>query len=122
MPEILPSPALQAIELGGVLSALADPIRREAVARLSLLPEGTERSCASFGFPVAKASLTHHFRVLREAGLIHQIDYGNRRASHLRGTDIDARFPGLLDLLRAELAAGGLALCVAAGAQVSCSI
>lgn len=105
MPETLPSPSPHDMDLGAILSALADPIRREVIARLALLPEGTERNCASFGFPVAKASLTHHFRVLREAGLIHQIDYGNRRASHLRIADIDARFPGLLDLLRAEHAA-----------------
>lgn len=46
--------------------------------------------------------------MLRDAGLIHQTDYGNRRTSHLRRADIDARFPGLLDMLRAELEAGGL--------------
>jgi DNA-binding transcriptional ArsR family regulator len=110
MPETLSAPSIGDIELGSVLAALADPLRREIVAKLSLLPDGAERGCAPFGFSVAKASLTHHFRVLREAGLIHQIDYGNRRASHLRRADIDTRFPGLLDMLRAELAAGGLFL------------
>lgn len=61
----------------------------------------------SFGFPVAKASLTHHFKILREAGLISQIDYGNRRACSLRRDDIEARFPGLLALLMDELARDG---------------
>lgn len=110
MPETLPAPSVDDIEFGAVLTALADPLRREIVAKLSVLPDGSERGCAPFGFAVAKASLTHHFRVLREAGLIHQTDYGNRRTSHLRRADIDARFPGLLDMLRAELAAGGLSL------------
>lgn len=110
MADSLPAPSIEELELGPVLSALADPLRREIVAKLATLPDGAEHGCAPFGFSVTKASLTHHFRVLREAGLIHQTDYGNRRTSHLRRADIDARFPGLLDMLRAELAAGGLAL------------
>ncbi|HWU02126.1 MAG TPA: helix-turn-helix domain-containing protein [Novosphingobium sp.] len=105
MAEKLPQPDRERIELGDVLAALADPLRREVVARLAAAPEGTERTCVSFGFPLAKASLTHHFRILREAGLIAQTDYGNRRMSSLRRADIDARFPGLLALLEAELAA-----------------
>ncbi|NIF69710.1 MULTISPECIES: helix-turn-helix domain-containing protein [unclassified Burkholderia] len=110
MPETLPAPPIDDIELGAVLAALADPLRREIVAKLSVLSDGAECGCAPFGFSVSKASLTHHFRVLRESGLIHQTDYGNRRTSHLRRADIDARFPGLLDMLRAELSAGGLSL------------
>ncbi|UAK23130.1 ArsR/SmtB family transcription factor [Sphingomonas nostoxanthinifaciens] len=122
MPEILPAPSVDQIDLGAVLAALADPLRREAVAKLALLPDGAERGCSAFGFPVAKASLTHHFRVLREAGLIHQVDYGNRRASRLRHDDIDGRFPGLLDLLRSEVAGGGLSMGVGAVTDVACPI
>jgi DNA-binding transcriptional ArsR family regulator len=90
------------IGLGSVLSALADPLRRQVVAELARAPEGTERTCASFGFPVSKATLTHHFRVLREAGLIRQVNRGNSRAACLRAADIEARLPGLLGLVAAE--------------------
>jgi len=107
---LLPAPPVDEIALGSVFTALADPLRREVIARLALLEDGAERNCSAFGFPVAKASLTHHFRVLREAGLIHQVDYGNRRTSSLRRADLEARFPGLLALLRAELESGGLTL------------
>jgi DNA-binding transcriptional ArsR family regulator len=107
MAEHLSQPARDDIDLGQVFATLADPLRRTAIAILATLPDGTERSCASFGFPVAKASLTHHFKVLREAGLISQIDYGNRRASSLRRADLDARFPGLLGLLVTELERDG---------------
>ncbi|RQS26898.1 MULTISPECIES: helix-turn-helix transcriptional regulator [unclassified Burkholderia] len=99
----LPQPARDDIDLGAVFAALTDPLRRKAIAVLATLPDGEERSCASFGFSVAKASLTHHFKVLREVGLIGQVDYGNRRCSILRRADIDARFPGLLALLVSEL-------------------
>lgn len=95
-------PEYEEIELGEVLSALADPLRRQVVATLARLPEQTERTCASFCLPVSKASLTHHFRVLRHAGLIRQIDRGNSRAAVLRRVDIDRRFPGLLAILASE--------------------
>ncbi|MFK4870403.1 ArsR/SmtB family transcription factor [Novosphingobium sp. ZW T3_23] len=90
------------IELGAVLSAIADPLRRHVVATLARLPDGSERTCASFGFPVSKASLTHHFKVLRHAGLIRQVDRGNSRAATLRRDDLDLRFPGLLSIVMAE--------------------
>lgn len=90
------------IQLGDILSALADPLRRQVIAVLADLPDGTERTCASFKLPVSKATLTHHFRVLRHSGLIEQIDRGNSRAARLRRSDIDTRFPGLLDIIRAE--------------------
>lgn len=107
MPELLPQPARDEIDLSVVFSTLSDPLRRTAIAILATLPDGLERNCVSFGFPVAKASLTHHFKILREAGLISQIDYGNRRASCLRRDDIEARFPGLLTMLVKELEQDG---------------
>jgi DNA-binding transcriptional ArsR family regulator len=41
--------------------------------------------------------MTHHFRVLREAGLIRQERVGTAKLTSLRREDLDARFPGLLD-------------------------
>ena len=90
------------LALGSVLSALADPLRRQVVRELAQAPPATERTCASFGFPVSKATLTHHFRVLREAGLITQVDRGNSRAACLRRQEIDEGLPGLLELLVSE--------------------
>jgi DNA-binding transcriptional ArsR family regulator len=95
-------PERDEMTLGAILLALADPLRRHVVVELAQAPEGTDRTCASFGLPVSKASLTHHFRVLREAGLIRQIDRGNNRAAKLRRKDIEARFPGLLALIATE--------------------
>jgi DNA-binding transcriptional ArsR family regulator len=70
-------------------------------------PHGTGcRGCNSFDLPIAKQTQTHHFRVLREAGLIDEIDYGNRKGIRLRRADIEKRFPGLLTLLGAESPGG----------------
>jgi DNA-binding transcriptional ArsR family regulator len=46
---------------------------------------------------VSKSTCTHHFRVLREAGVIEQEVLGTARLNSLRREDLDARFPGLLD-------------------------
>lgn len=52
--------------------------------------------------PVGKAALSHHFSVLRGAGLVEQRDEGARRVSRLRREEFDARFPGLLALVLRE--------------------
>ncbi|MEV7596742.1 helix-turn-helix domain-containing protein [Kitasatospora sp. NPDC089797] len=102
MPDVEGHPTREEMDLRTVLNALADPLRYGVVSALLREAEGTARTCASFNLPVSKSTLTHHFRVLREAGLVRQVDRGNNRAATLRTEDLDACFPGLLDLLRAN--------------------
>src|SRR5215218_2537687 len=80
------------------LSALADPVRIQLIRELAGSAAWT-RSCGSFDVPVGKAALSHHFSVLRGAGLVEQRDEGPKRVNRLRREEFDARFPGLLDLL-----------------------
>lgn len=95
----LPHPACDDIELAAVLHALSDPVRLRIVAGLA---SGQQRTCKSFELPVTKSTCTHHFRVLREAGVIRQRLEGTTRLSSLRRRDLEDRFPGLLDaVLRA---------------------
>ena len=77
-----------------MLHALADPTRLTIVRTLRRDPE---RACGTFPVDVAPSTLTHHFRILREAGVIHQREDGSRRWTALRRTDLEQRFPGLLD-------------------------
>jgi DNA-binding transcriptional ArsR family regulator len=83
------------IDLSAVLHALSDPQRRGIVAELAAGEE--PRPCGSFAPTISKSTRTHHFRVLREAGLLEQWKEGTCKMSRLRRDDIDARFPGLLD-------------------------
>ncbi|MEV7170149.1 helix-turn-helix transcriptional regulator [Streptomyces sp. NPDC093224] len=102
MPDEDGHPSVEEMSLLTVLSALSDPLRYSVVSALVREPEGTARTCASFNLPVSKSTITHHFRILREAGLVRQVDRGNSRAATLRREDLDERFPGLLDLIRAH--------------------
>ncbi|CAM5386110.1 hypothetical protein SMICM304S_02349 [Streptomyces microflavus] len=51
-------------------------------------------ACIAFDLPVSKSTTTHHFKVLREAGVIRQHYEGTSRMSRLREDDLEARFPG----------------------------
>jgi DNA-binding transcriptional ArsR family regulator len=92
--EQIAHPACDALELGAVLHALSDPVRLRIVAELA--KGDGEYTCGSFALPVTKSTCTHHFKVLREAGVIRQRQQGTTRLNQLRRTDLETRFPGLL--------------------------
>ncbi|OPG13517.1 helix-turn-helix transcriptional regulator [Microbispora sp. GKU 823] len=93
-PRTLDHPDRSEIRLEDVLHALSDPVRLQIVCFLST--EG-ESSCSAIDLAVSKSTTTHHFRVLREAGVIRQVYQGTAKMSSLRREDLDALFPGLLD-------------------------
>lgn len=92
-------PTRDELQVAGVLHALSDPQRLSIVR--SLAEDPTPRRCGAFDLCVTKSTLTHHFRVLREAGVIEQREEGTSRLNRLRREDLDARFPGLLDAILA---------------------
>jgi DNA-binding transcriptional ArsR family regulator len=98
-PRELPHPAREDIRLECLLHALSDPVRLQIVRELAA-SEG-EQSCSAFELPVSKSTTTHHFRVLRESGLVTQCYRGTAKMSVLRRSDLDALFPGLLESLLA---------------------
>jgi DNA-binding transcriptional ArsR family regulator len=91
----LPMPAREDLRLEDVLQALADPLRLSIVRTLD--GDSEPRPCGTLGLPVSKSTASHHFRVLREAGVIEQHTSGRRKMTMLRRSDLDARFAGLLD-------------------------
>jgi len=90
------------VSLQDALVALGDPIRRAILRDLAGSPDWT-RACGTFDLPVAKATRSHHFAVLRAAGLIEQRDEGPRRLNRLRRPEFDQSFPGLLELVLTEI-------------------
>jgi DNA-binding transcriptional ArsR family regulator len=101
--------------LPSILHALSDPARLEIVRRLAA---GSEWSCGRFELGLSKATLSHHFRVLREAGVLRTRPDGRKRLLSLRDTDLDARFPGLLQAVLADTRAA-MSPVLSAGASSS---
>jgi DNA-binding transcriptional ArsR family regulator len=92
-------PSPDSLELPSVLHALSDPARLTIVRELGVVGECC---CGEFHLAVSKATLSHHLRVLREAGLTTTRCDGRRRLISLRAVDLDERFPGLLEAVLAE--------------------
>ena len=94
MREFLPKePRRDELQISSVLYALSDPIRLDIVRQLA---DVESLSCGEFKINKPKSSLSHHFRVLRESGLVSTRREGTALLNTLRHNDIDHRFPGLL--------------------------
>jgi DNA-binding transcriptional ArsR family regulator len=92
-------PFPEQLSLPGVLHALSDPVRLGIVESLR---DGCERSCGELKVPVTKSTLSHHLKVLRDAGLTRTRAEGVHRFVSLRREDVEHRFPGLLDCVLAH--------------------
>ena len=94
MPVFLPKePTKKELELTAVLYALSDEVRLGIVRQLA---KKGEQPCGVFEVDRPKSSLSHHFRVLRESGVVATRKDGKLLLNTLRREDLEARFPGLL--------------------------
>ncbi|AMM21415.1 ArsR family transcriptional regulator [Frondihabitans sp. PAMC 28766] len=95
-----PVPDIADVELVEILKAVADPIRLHII---SVLADGEPRSKTLDGWrlDVTKSTMSHHFKILREAGLTRTIVDGRNHSIQLRRTELDEKFPGLLAALTA---------------------
>jgi DNA-binding transcriptional ArsR family regulator len=94
---MLHHPDTDEIQLEGVMHALSDPVRLQMVRALA--ERDVPCACGSIDVPVSKSTRTHHWRVLRENGLIRQTEQGTAKLTELRRDDLEARFPGLLRIV-----------------------
>ena len=94
-------PAARDLKLAGVMHALSDPVRLAILRALLRAPDG-ELACHEIPLQVVKATRSHHFAVLREAGLIFTRTDGTKCMTSVRMREIERRFPGLLDLVAKE--------------------
>ena len=101
--EWLPQPDAADIELVKVLHALGDPVR---LSLLKVYAAGEQFSCAPDALGIGhlhKSTVSHHMRIMREAGITSTRAVGRNRYVQLRRDELDARFPGLLDSLLKSL-------------------
>lgn len=96
-------PAKSDIQLESVLHALSDPVRLSIVRQLAREGEAT---CAALDGGRPKSSMSHHFRILRESGIVKTRNEGTSHMNELRDSDLDEIFPGLLTAILAANIAG----------------
>ncbi|WP_150245676.1 ArsR/SmtB family transcription factor [Nocardiopsis quinghaiensis] len=114
-------PAIEELSLPEVMAALSDPLR---IGLVRVLADGAERGWGELRAPVAKSTLSHHLRVLRDAGVTRTRQEGTRCFVTLRRQDLDERFPGLVGAMLgaadAEDVGGGVHLAPCAGSTAAC--
>ncbi len=91
-------PATDDLKLESILYALADPVRLEMVRRLA--GNGCALRCSAVAPEhLPKSTASHHFQILREAGLVAAERRGTEIVNTLRCAEINAKFPGVLDTI-----------------------
>jgi DNA-binding transcriptional ArsR family regulator len=97
---LIQHPNPEQISIADVLYALGDPVRLEIVRRLAVSGEQPCACvCAGVDAKIAKSTMSHHFRILRAAGVISTRKEGTQLLNSLRREDLDGLFPGLLDIV-----------------------
>jgi DNA-binding transcriptional ArsR family regulator len=94
-------PPASDFELERVFHALSDPVRLEIVRHLGSVLQAT---CGELDGGRPKSSMSHHFRVLRDAGLVMTQNVGTTHMNSLRADDLEKRFPGLMAAILAQKA------------------
>jgi DNA-binding transcriptional ArsR family regulator len=99
---LLPQPSREQLDISRVLEALSNPIRQRVVAQLA---ETTDFrfTCGELLPELPKSTATHHWRMLRDSGVVGVQRNGREFRASLRRADLDARFPGLLDAVLAAV-------------------
>lgn len=93
MRQIRPT-AIEDVELTEVMYALSDPARLEIVACLA--NAGRAMTCGELDQNRPKSSMSHHFKILRGAGLVETVIEGKEHFNSLRLAEVEGKFPGLL--------------------------
>jgi DNA-binding transcriptional ArsR family regulator len=87
-------PSAKDITIDGILYALADPVRRGIVLKLL---SGEKMNCGKACGDLSPSTISFHYKILRESGLILSEKKGVEVVNCLRKDEVDKRFPGLLD-------------------------
>lgn len=87
-------PNIEQVELTDIMYALSDPTRIEIVTLLA--KAGRKLTCGEVDLNRPKSSMSHHFKILRSAGLVETVIEGTEHMNSLRLSEIEQKFPGVL--------------------------
>ncbi len=88
-------PTIEQLELTDIMYALADPTRLEIVALLA--NSGRKLTCGEINLNRPKSSMSHHFKILRSAGLVETLIEGTEHMNSLRFNEVEQKYPGVLN-------------------------
>jgi len=91
-------PSIEEVTVEGILHALSDPVRVAIYADIAA--QECPRNCSNFltvsDKVIPKSTLSQHFNILREAGLIRSERHGVEMHNISRCAELEQRFPGLI--------------------------
>ena len=90
-------PPIDQIELTDIMYAFADPTRIEIIRQL--VKSDRAMTCGELNLNRPKSSMSHHFKILREAGVLETIIEGKEHLNTLRLKEVNEKFPNLLSVL-----------------------
>ena len=95
---MLHHPPITHVRLADLLHALADPVRLAFVRVLTTERGGINcaDTMAKAGLSMPKSTCSHHFKILRQAGVVFSQRRGVELINFLRADELEARFPGML--------------------------
>jgi len=88
-------PTIEQVELTDIMYALADPTRLEIVVMLARA--GKKLTCGEINLNRPKSSMSHHFKILRSAGLVETLIEGTEHMNSLRLEEVESKYPGVLN-------------------------
>ena len=94
-------PSIDQVELTDIMYALSDPARLEIVGRLA--NAGRKMTCGELDLNRPKSSMSHHFKILRAAGIVETLIEGTEHMNALRLEEIERKFPGVLQSILRSL-------------------
>jgi DNA-binding transcriptional ArsR family regulator len=91
-------PSIEEITVEGILHALSDSARVAIYAQI--VAQECAQNCSNFieisDKPIPKSTLSQHFKILREAGLITSERHGVEMRNVSRCSEVEGRFPDLI--------------------------
>ena len=87
-------------DLQELLAAIADPVRLEMLRRLR--EDGGAVACSRLYDGISKSTASHHFKILREAGLTERVVIGGQTHQVLRTDQVEKALPGVLSAVVAS--------------------
>src|ERR1700730_11349831 len=94
-------PSIEEVTVEGILHALSDPVRVAMYA--DIVAQECPQNCSNFltvsDKAIPKSTLSQHFKILREAGLIRSERHGVEMHNISRCTELEQRFQGLIRAL-----------------------